>query len=320
VVSIVLARGTFTESSVEDARAGGRARFVVAPLATPDDVSRHTADADAIIVTNDPLSAAHLEALGPRVRLIARAGIGLDAIDLGAARRRGLAVYHVPDYATSEVANHAVAMILALHRKLRDADELARSGWKDWPTLKPIDALEDLVVGLLGYGRIGRAVASRLRPFGCTIRVFDPFVAVDEDGVEPAASLLDLLRTSDCLSLHLPLTPETKGLLAAAELAQLKLGALLVNVSRGGLVDEAALVAALHAGRLGGAALDVLSHEPPAADAPILLAPRVLLSPHVAWYSQGSERRVRETVVDAILDYLAGRRPAVGRLAIEPER
>jgi D-3-phosphoglycerate dehydrogenase / 2-oxoglutarate reductase len=319
-ITIVLAHGTFTDAKVEVARAAGRARCVVAPLRTPNDVVRHTADTDAVIVTNHPLSQAHIDALGSAVRLIARAGIGLDAIDLEAARRRGVGVYHVPDYATAEVATHAVSMLLALHRKIKHADEIAGRDWSAWTELKPIVSIEELVVGLVGCGRIGRAVAARLRPFAATIRAFDPHAPVEDAGIESSASLRELLATSDIISLHLPLTDETTGMISAEAISEMRDGALLVNVSRGALVDEAALVSALESGKLGGAALDVLAEEPPRGDAPILSAPRVLLSPHVAWYSDSAERRLRENVVEAVLAILGGRRPEIGRLAVEVGR
>lgn len=314
---IVLAEGTFADADIESGRAGDRAEVRVASLACPDDVALHTADADAVIVTNNPLTAEHLERFGPGVRLIARAGIGLDAIDLEAARARGLAVYHVPDYATAEVATHAVAMLLAVHRRLKEADLLARTSWREWAQLKPIVPIEEATVGILGFGRIGRAVATRLQPFARATQAFDPFAEISEPGVQSVPTLEDLAATSDIVSIHVPLTPETRGIFSKDVIGLLKPEAILINVSRGGLVDEDALVAALEGGRLAGAALDVTAEEPPPSDSPLFRAPRLLLSPHVAWYSEGAERRLRENVVDAILGYLVGEQPAVGRFAVE---
>jgi D-3-phosphoglycerate dehydrogenase / 2-oxoglutarate reductase len=312
---IVLAEGTFADASLERARAGERADVRVASLATPGDVAVNTADAEAVIVTNNPLTAEHISRLGSGVRLIARAGIGLDAIDLDAAAERGLAVFHVPDYATAEVATHAVAMLLAVHRRLVEADAVARDSWTEWAQLKPIRPIEECTVGIVGFGRIGRAVAARVAPFAGAVQAFDPFTTVSR--VKSVGSIDELASTSDFVTMHLPLTPETQNLISSSVIDALKPGAVVVNVSRGGLVDEAALCAALADGRLAGAALDVAETEPPPPDSPLFAAPRLLLSPHVAWYSEGAERRLRENVVDAILQILAGARPTVGRIALE---
>jgi D-3-phosphoglycerate dehydrogenase / 2-oxoglutarate reductase len=302
---IVLAEGTFADASLERARAGERADVRVASLATPGDVAVNTADAEAVIVTNNPLTAEHISRLGSGVRLIARAGIGLDAIDLDAAAERGLAVFHVPDYATAEVATHAVAMLLAVHRRLVEADAVARDSWTEWAQLKPIRPIEECTVGIVGFGRIGRAVAARVAPFAGAVQAFDPFTTVSR--VKSVGSIDELASTSDFVTMHLPLTPETQNLISSSVIDALKPGAVVVNVSRGGLVDEAALCAAL----------DVAETEPPPPDSPLFAAPRLLLSPHVAWYSEGAERRLRENVVDAILQILAGARPTVGRIALE---
>lgn len=315
---IVLAAGTFADADVERMHAGARAEVAVAPLATPQQVAANTRLADAVIVTNNPLGPDHLAAMGAGVRIVARAGIGLDAIDLETARSRGLAVYHVPDYATAEVATHAVAMLLALHRRLVDADRLARSAWSDWRSLAPIRPLHEATVGIVGLGRIGAAVAERLGPLAAEVVAYDPVVESPPSSVRRASTLESLLEASDAVTLHVPLTPETAGLIAAEELARMRDDALLVNVSRGGLVDEPALVAALQAGRLGGVALDVLAVEPPDPRSPLLLTPRVLLSPHVAWYSESAEIRLRRNVIDAVVAYLAGDRTGIGRFAIDP--
>lgn len=317
-LNIVLAQGTFADARIEQEAARGRATVREASLATPADVASNTADAHAVIVTINPLTAAHIAALGKGVRMISRAGIGLDAIDLEAARARGISVYHFPDYATAEVATHAVAMLLAVHRRLREADLLAREAWTEWSLLKPIHPIEDATIGIVGYGRIGRAVASRLRPFAKGIQAYDPVSPVSDGDITGVSTLEDLLRTSDMVSLHLPLTPKTTNLLGAAEIALMPAGAILVNVSRGGLVDETALAAALSAGHLGGAGFDVSREEPPAVDSPLYHAPRLLLSPHIAWYSERAEMRLRRNAVEAILAVSQGASPSTGRFAVEP--
>jgi D-3-phosphoglycerate dehydrogenase len=315
---IVLAKGSMRETSVEEGHLAGRAEVRLAELENPEQVREATRDAEAVIVTTNPLTAAHIAALGEGVRVIGRAGTGLDAIDLEAARARGIIVYHTPDYATSEVATHTLALILAVHRRLLDADRKARTDFTGWRVLTPIPPLDELTAGIVGGGRIGRAVVTRLLPFVRDIVVYDPYIDAAPDGVERVDSLDELLRRSSIVTLHMPLTPETRGMIGARELALMPEGAIVVNVSRGGLVDQGDLRAALESGRLVGAALDVLTTEPPRADDPILGAPRLLLTPHLAWYSSASERRVRTQVLDGVLACLAGEAPRTGRIAVDP--
>jgi D-3-phosphoglycerate dehydrogenase / 2-oxoglutarate reductase len=315
---IVVARGTVQDATLEETHLGGRGIVRLATIDTPDQVRDATSDAHAVVVTTNPLGAAHIAALGDHVRVIGRAGTGLDAIDLEAARGRGLFVYHTPDYCTSEVATHALAMILAVQRRLIDADRQARTGFSGWRSLAPIPPLDALTAGVVGAGRIGRAVMARLLPFVERVVTYDPYIDAAPQGVERADSLDDLLHRSDIVTLHMPLTAETRGLIGARELGLLPEGAILVNVSRGGLVDEADLRAALETGRLAGAALDVLASEPPRPDDLILGAPRLLLTPHIAWYSSASERRVRTQVIDGVLACLAGDAPQTGRIAVDP--
>jgi D-3-phosphoglycerate dehydrogenase len=315
----VMAEGTFVDTELEqEYLAGAPVQIAMAPLHTAEDVARETADADAVIVTWNPLPKELIDRFGPKVRIIGRAGIGLDSIDLEAAQERGVAVFHCPDYATEEVATHTLAMILALNRKLVAADAAARRDWMAWHHLEPVRPLSEQTVGVVGLGRIGQAVAARLRPLFGTVIGFDPFVGAPPEGVQLAASLDALLGASDVVTLHSALTPETRGLLGRRELSLLKKGAILVNVSRGGLIEQDALVEALHEGRIGSAGIDVLATEPPPQDDPIMEAPNVLLSPHFAWYSEASERRARTLTVDGLVDYLEGRPIRGGRLVVTP--
>jgi D-3-phosphoglycerate dehydrogenase / 2-oxoglutarate reductase len=316
----VLATGTWTAADIENEHLQGQPATVrAASLATAEEVERETATADGVIVSTNPLPRGLIHSLGPRVRIIARAGIGLDAIDLDAAAERGIAVFHTPEYATDEVASHAVALILALNRKIVEANDIARHDWPGWNGLAPIRPLRELTVGLIGAGRIGRATAGGIRALVGRVVVYDPFVSDTPIGIERVDSLDDLLRQSDVVSLHLPLTDETRGMIGRRELHLLSPGALIVNVSRGPLIDQNALVEALVEGHIGGAGLDVLEEEPPPASAAILKAPNVILSPHLAWYSVASERRTRTMAVDGMLDYLNGRPPRAGRMALAPQ-
>ena len=314
----VMVEGAFSDLAVEQAYLADKPVDIrSAHMRTGDEVAAASEHADGVIVTTEPMSREFIGRLHPDVKIIGRAGIGLDAIDLEAARERGIAVFHTPDYATEEVATHALAMILAVNRRIVAADALARRDWLAWDELAPVTPLSAQVVGVVGLGRIGRAVVTLLAPFRCRIVAFDPYVEEAPPGVTLLPTLDEVLGVADIVTLHSPLTPQTARMIGEHELGLLRPGAILVNVSRGGLIDESALVAALTGGRIA-AALDVLATEPPAADAPILTAPNVLLSPHFAWYSDESDRRVRTDTLDGMLDYLTERSITTGRLVVDP--
>ncbi len=250
---------------------------------------------DGVLVQYATVGAAELDA-HPEWRVIGRYGVGVDTIDLAAASERGIPVVNVPDYCEEEVATHAAALVLAATRRVGEADALVRAGrWAEWNTLRPVRALSGMTLSLLGVGRIGRETIRLLSPFFGRIIAHDPWAA-DVPGAE-LVSLEEALAEADVLSLHAPLTADTHHIIDAAAIARLKPTAYLVNVSRGGLVDSAALAAALHEGRLAGAALDVLEQEPPAGD-PILDAPHVTLTNHLAWYSEESEERLRSLLAE----------------------
>lgn len=224
----------------------------------------------------------------PEVRAVVRYGIGLDVIDLEAAGRRGVAVSGVSDYCTDEVADHALALILAATRAVVSADGAVKQGrWPAPAELPPMIRLRGLRLGLLGFGRIARAVAARAQAFGCEVIAYDPYV--------PPASMADVgvvegafeeVLGCDIVSLHLPATDATRGLIGARALSLMKSGSILVNVARGSLVDEAALLAGLDLGRPGWACLDVLVVE--GASSMIGAHPRTIATPHIAYYSPAS--------------------------------
>ena len=240
----------------------------------------------------------------PSWRVVGRYGVGVDTIDLAAATARGIAVVNVPDYCEEEVATHAAALILGCVRRVAAADALVRDGrWADWPQLRPIQALSVSTLALIGTGRIGREVIRLLAPFFGRIVAHDPYAA-PIDGVE-LVGLDDALALGDVVSLHCPLTAQTHHLIDESAIERMKPSAYLVNVSRGGLVDATALAAALTAGRVAGAALDVLETEPPESD-PLLSAPNTTLTNHLAWYSEQSEQRLRHLLAERCAAVLAG--------------
>lgn len=274
-------------------------------------------DADGIISQAAPVGAdviQHLE----RCRVIVRTGVGVDNVDLEAATRRGIAVCNVPDYCTEDVADHTLALALALARKLpAAAADLRRGGWMH-ARLRPIRRLSSLTFGIYGFGRIARAVSCRARAFGFTLLAHDPYLPdslFTEAGVERVDADA-LLARSDLLALHMPVTEDTRRLMRAETFARMKRGALLVNTARGGLVDTDALLAALDSGHLGGAALDVLETEPIPPDHPLLGRENVLVTGHLAWYSEEALRQLQQSVGEECARVLRGEAP---RNVVNPE-
>jgi D-3-phosphoglycerate dehydrogenase len=320
MIEIAVAAGLLNRIEAVSEHLDGVARFREIEIGTPDQIAAGTANADALVVTLQPLRFDHLSALGAKVRMVGRAGVGLDTIDLTAAAKLGVGVVNQPDYATAEVATHAVAMVLAVHRHLVAADQVARGDWGSWRSIGSITAIEEQTVGIVGCGRIGRAVIERLRPFAGRIVVHDPALSAAPAGAELVAELGDLLSQSDIVSLHLPLSEDTRGIISADRLKALPEGAILVNVSRGGLVDEQALVDAIRDGRLAGAALDVMAEEPPPADSPLLGEPCILLSPHIGWYSESASTRLWRLTVDSVVQYLADQPVTAGTVVVRGYR
>jgi D-3-phosphoglycerate dehydrogenase len=244
-----------------------------------------------------------------RLRVIARYGVGVDKVDLDAARERGIVVTNTPGANAVSVAELTVAMILALARQLPAAVAATRRG--EWPRLSGV-AVAGKIVGLLGLGAVGRQVARRLTGFDCRVLAHDPIVGADTAralGVE-LASMGEVVAEADFLSLHLPLTKDTESLVDAKFLARMKPGTCLVNTSRGELVDEEALAEAIRDGRVRGAAIDVFATEPPPADHPLLGLPQVLATPHCGAHTDDATNAMGWMALRDCLAVLAGRAPA----------
>ncbi len=259
------------------------------------------------LISFDPVTAEDLGRL-PALRVIATPSVGFEHIDVAAATQRGIWVCHVPDYCVDEVADHALALLLALVRGVVELDRSVGEGGWEAKAAGPLRRLRDIRLGVVGFGRIGRALTERLLALGVDVWATDALVPDDTiaaAGARPS-TLDELLRSCDAISLHTPLTAETDGLLGARELALLPRGAYLVNVARGGLVDEAAVIAALESGQLAGAALDTLRSEPPAT-AP--RTSRLIVTPHAAWYSERSEAEVHRRAAESVQVALEGSRP-----------
>jgi len=271
------------------------------------------ADAQIVIVNKAELTADTLAVL-PRLEGICVSATGVNCVDLTAASARGIPVCNVPAYGTASVVQHTMALLLELCHRVGRHDASVHAGdWQRAPDfsywLSPLVELEGKLLGVVGYGAIGRGVANAARALGMRVCAAllpgRPEPAPEPDAV-PRCTLAQLFRESDVISLHCPLDPGTRQLVSAARLALMKPTSLLINTARGGLIDEAALRAALDAGVLAGAALDVLSSEPPRADNPLLAAKNCVITPHVAWTSLAARQRLLATSVDNARSILAG--------------
>jgi D-3-phosphoglycerate dehydrogenase len=246
-----------------------------------------------------------------RCRIIARYGVGIDTIDLAAATERGIVVTNVPDYCVGEVSDHAIALLLALARRLPKLLRATSAGRWQPMEAKPVHRLQGQTLGLVGFGRIAREVGRKAQALGLRVVATDPWVDAETlaaAGVE-SRELDELLSEADFVSLHAPLTDETRHLIDRRTLGLMKPTSYLVNTSRGGLVDTAALRAALGEGRLAGAGLDVLESEPPEDGEPLLSAENVIVTPHTSFYSEESLVEMRRKCTAQVIAVLEGRRP-----------
>jgi D-3-phosphoglycerate dehydrogenase len=293
---------------VEDA--GFRLVAGPAKAASADEITALAAEHQPVaIMTNwAPVTAAAIAATS-RLRIVARLGVGLDNIAVDEATRRGIWVTNVPDYAVEEVSDHAVGMLLACARGLVHYDREVRAGHWD-PAGAKLRRVRDLTCGIIGFGRTGRRTAEKLRAFGMRVLANTRRPAADPGDVE-MISLEELLRRSDVVIVHVPLTTETRHLLDRERIALMKPGAFLVNVSRGAVIENQALVDALEDGRLAGAGLDVLEGEPHVP--PGLLRSNVILTPHIAFSSEASLRDVRRKASEDVIRALRGERPLQAR-------
>lgn len=298
----------------------GVAEVVALEAMREEDLIGQIEDADAIMVYHYfQFSRASIRRL-KHCKVIVRPGVGYDGVDIAAAREAGIPVCNVPDYGTEEVADSAMAMAVSLARSTHFLNSRLRRGIGDWNVeqAKPIPRLRGRVFGIIGCGRIGTATALRAKSFGFEVVFYDPYLpdGVDKSlGVRRAEKIEDLLKQAHILSLHCPLTDETRDMIGASEIAQMCRGSVLVNTSRGGVVDTNAVVKAIESGQLSGAGIDVLEQEPPESDSPIVAAwqdpnhpahDRLLLNPHSAFYCEEGAVEFRTKGAQEVLRALLG--------------
>jgi len=299
----------YSDGSVERAiieAAGGRLTLIASQAA--DDILAAGQDAEGLLVTLTEVSAAVIAGL-PKLKLIVRAGIGVDNIALAAAKARGVTVCNLPHYCQDEVADHTAALLLAAERKLvAQATDTSLGKWRAASAYAPIYGLQGKTLGLIGYGGIARKVDARLRPFGLRPVAYDPYLPQTEKDKTDVrfASLDEVLAEADYLSLHLPATDETHCMIDAARLAKMKPTAYLINTARGQLVDNADLLSALQAGRLAGAALDVIDGDASALAA-FAACDNVIITPHSAYFSEQSSYKIKADAAGVFADYITKR-------------
>ena len=277
---------------------------------TPEEVVEHVRGADALLVCYAPVPAKVIETL-QGCRIIARYGIGVDNVDLIAATEAGIVVTNVPDYCIDEVSDHALTLILDLARKVSLADRRVRAGEWSVPRLGAMRRLRGLTLGLFGLGKIPKALVPKAQALGLKVIAFDPYLPraeADRLGVE-LVDRQDLLRGSDIISLHAPLTPETRELVNAESIAIMKAGVLIVNTARGPLVNIPDLVEGLRSGQVGGAGLDVLPTEPPPADSPLFAMENAILTPHSAFSSREAIIELQTKAAQEVRRALCGEKP-----------
>lgn len=291
--------------------------LVLAQARTEDEVIEAARGAEALLVQYAPITRRVLEAL-PAVRAVGRYGVGVDTLDVEAATELGVAVSNVPDYGTEDVSDHAIALAVSLSRGVVELDRNLRAGTTSLTPVKPLHRIRTRTLGVIGLGRIGAATARKARALGFAVHGYDPMRepgTTTEDGIA-VRTQDEVLAGSDVISLHVPLTEQTRHLITTGTLARMRPGAMLVNTSRGGVVDTAAVVEALRSGHLRGAGLDVFETEPLPQDSPLRDCPTAVLTPHASWYSEESETELKRRVIENVVEVLAGRTP---RNILNPE-
>ena len=291
----------------------------VGPLETLEQFIDTTTGCQAVLVGLHKLDAAKFEKMPKSVKCVSRLGVGLDSIDLVAAKAHRMPVIFQPTYAYNEVANHAISMVMALHRGLFQANKSTQEGgWISAVKTAEIISLQDSSLGVIGCGRIGKNFIEKMRPFVKEIIGYDPGVTSPIEGVRMVSNLDELLTQCKVISMHAPYMPSTHHMIAEKELAKMQKGSILVNVSRGGLIDEDALVKALESGHLDGAGLDVFEKEPLPEDSVLRHTKNLIVTPHQAWYSQSSGPRLTQWGFEDAFNFITTGKIKNGGFAVGP--
>lgn len=289
------------------AESGLNIEFIKAQCKTEEEVIEQAQQVDAILNQYAPISRKVLESL-QNTKIISRYGVGVNTIDLEAAKEKGIIVANVPDYGMEEVSNHALALLLSWARKVTLLNNEVKNGNWDFKASVPIHRFDKQIVGVLGFGRIPRRFIEKVKPLGFKMAAYDPFVSAEDMaalGVRKM-ELDEIIREADYLSVHVPLIKETFHLLNKERFSQMKKNAVIINTARGSIIDEKALADALEKGAIAGAALDVTEEEPIGKDSPLLTMDNVIITPHSAWYSEEAMVELRQKAARNIVQVLSG--------------
>jgi len=308
---VVILKTIFPDTKVEEEILKEiNADLILIPSADEDTIIQHISDVDAIVTPYVQVTEKILEA-AKKCKVVVRTGIGVDAIDIPAATRRGIYVANVPDYCFDEVSDHTLALVLALQRKINIISQKVKKGAWGVDEVKPIFGLKGQIYGLVAFGNIARVVAKKAQVFGFNIIATDPFIP-PEEAKKFGVKLVEfdkLLEISDVISIHAPLSKSTYHMFNEETIGKMKSTAYLVNTSRGGLIDQRALYNALKSGKIAGAALDVMEEEPPKVDEPLLTLDNVIITAHIAYYSEASEIELRKRFSKEVVTVLKGGQP-----------
>ncbi len=290
------------------AKIGAELRLASAP--SSEGILEVARNADAVLATYGKVTAEMIVQM-PRCRVISRFGIGVDNVDIPAATSAGIVVTRVPDYCLDEVSDHAMALLLAMVRKIPSSNARTHSGRWEMKAVVPIHRLRGTVLGLVAFGQIPQLVAPKAQAFGIRVVTYDPYVSkqvAERAGVEQV-EFDQLLKISDYISIHTPLAPATRHLFNADAFRRMKPTAYLINTARGPIIDEAALASALDQGHLAGAALDVMEQEPPASGSPLFGRDNVIVTPHTSFYSEESLVDLQTKAAEEVVRVLTGQAP-----------
>jgi D-3-phosphoglycerate dehydrogenase len=287
--------------------AGTNIELISCSVQNEDDVIRVAKAADALLTVNVPITASVVARLD-HCQVVVRLGVGFDIVDVESCKQHGVLVCNIPDYGTEEVANHAIALCFAVHRRILSYDRKVRNREWGYELPWPIPRLSGLRVGVFGLGRIGTAFAKRIQPFVREVVAFDPFLSEPKLAGVGFTTPQQIFETCDIISLHLPLSQENHHLINDATIAQMERKPILINASRGGLVESAALIRALRSGQISGAGIDVFEEEPNVPPEYFELE-NIVLTPHVAWYSEEANLQLRRSAIEEIVRVLTGHSP-----------
>ncbi len=315
-LTVVISDYDFGELDIERAEIEGAGfRLVAGQCKSEDELIEIARDAAAIITQYARVGERTINAL-KECKLIARYGVGVDIVDVEAATRRNILVTNVRDYCTDEVADHAMALLLATARKVRDYDRATRAGVWHWQTGRPIHRMKGRTMGLLAFGRIARVIGARGKAFGVNLIAYDPYVSAEDFATHGAKSVSfdQLIELSDYLMIQVPLTDETRGMVGETQLRRMKSDAILINTSRGPVVDNKALFKALKEGWIAGAGIDDTEEEPAnirnwKPDNPLFTLKNIYITPHTAYYSEESITTARQFAAREVVRVLSGEKP-----------